>query len=65
MRELEKVLEEIENLKEMYKESEFALLEKGDLLCAYYKSDIESEKAKAISEAIEIILKYIDYVKCV
>ena len=64
MRELEKVLEEIENLKEMYKESEFALLEKGDLLCAYDKSDIESEKAKAISEAIEIIRKYIDDDKC-
>ena len=64
MQELEKILEEIENLKEMYKESEFALLEKGDLLCVYDESDIESEKVKAISEAIEIIQKHMNEDKC-
>lgn len=64
MQKLEKILEEIENLKEMYKESSFALLEKGDLLCVYDESDIESEKAKAISEAIAIIRKHMDDDKC-
>ena len=58
MQELEKILEEVEKLKEMYKESSFALLDKGNLPCEYDKSDIESAKVQAISEAVAIIRKH-------
>ena len=59
-RELEKTLEEIENLKEMYKEIAFALLDKGNLPCEYDKSDIESAKIQALSEAIAVIRKHMN-----
>ena len=58
MKKLEKILEEMEKLKEMYKESSFALLDKGNLPCEYDKSDIESAKVQAISEAVAIIRKH-------
>lgn len=60
MQELEKILEEIEKLKEMYKESAFSLIDKGNLPCEYDKSDIESAKVQAISEAITIIRKHMN-----
>ena len=59
-RELEKILEEIEKLKEMYKESSFALLDKGNLPCEYDKADIESTNAQALSQAIAIIRKHMN-----
>ena len=58
MQELEKILEEIEKLKKMYKESSLSLIDKGNLPCEYDKSDIESAKMQAISEAITIIRKH-------
>ena len=64
MQELEKILEDIEKLKEMYKESSFALLDKGNLPCEYDKSDIESAKVQAISESIAIIRKHMNDEKC-
>ena len=60
MQELEKILEEIARLKEMYKTSAFSLLDKGNLPCEYDKSDIESAKAQALSEAIAIIRKHMN-----
>ena len=60
MQELEKILEEIEKLKEMYKESALSLIDKGNLPCEYDKSDIESAKMQAISEAITIIRKHMN-----
>lgn len=60
MQKLEKILEEIEKLKEMYKESAFSLIDKGNLPCEYDKSDIESAKVQAISEAITIIRKHMN-----
>ena len=60
MQELEKILGEIEKLKEMYKESAFSLIDKGNLPCEYDKSDIESAKVQAISEAITIIRKHMN-----
>ena len=57
MQELEKILEEIEKLKDMYEESTFSLIDRGNLPCEYDKSDIESAKMQAISEAITIIRK--------
>lgn len=56
---LEKILQEIENLKKLYSENGFALMDKGNLPCEYDSSDIESAKVKAISETIEIIKKHI------
>ena len=58
MQELEKILEEIEKLKKMYKESSLSLIDKGNLPCEYDKSDIESAKMQAILEAITIIRKH-------
>ena len=60
MQELEKILEEIEKLKKMYKESSLSLIDKGNLPCEYDKSDIESAKMQAISEAITIIRKHMN-----
>lgn len=60
MQELEKILKEIEKLKEMYKESALSLIDKGNLPCEYDKSDIESAKMQAISEAITIIRKHMN-----
>ena len=60
MQELEKIVEEIAGLKEMYKASAFSLLDKGNLPCEYDKSDIESEKVQALSEAIAIIRKHMN-----
>ena len=60
MQELEKILKEIEKLKEMYKESALSLVDKGKLPCEYDKSDIESAKMQAISEAITIIRKHMN-----
>ena len=60
MQELEKILEEIARLKEMYKTSAFSLLDKGNLPCEYDKSDIESAKVQALSEAIAIIRKHMN-----
>lgn len=60
MQKLEKILEEIEKLKEMYKESALSLIDKGNLPCEYDKSDIESAKMQAISEAITIIRKHMN-----
>lgn len=60
MQELEKILEEIEKFKEMYKESALSLIDKGNLPCEYDKSDIESAKMQAISEAITIIRKHMN-----
>ena len=60
MQELEKILEEIEKLKEMYKESALSLIDKGNLPCEYDKSDIGSAKMQAISEAITIIRKHMN-----
>lgn len=59
MEKLEKILQEIENLKKLYSENGFALMDKGNLPCEYDSSDIESAKVKAISETIEIIKKHI------
>lgn len=58
--ELEKMLEEIEKLKEMYKESAFALLDKENLPCEYDECDIESAKVQALSEAIAIIRQHMN-----
>ena len=58
MQKLEKILEEMEKLKEMYEESTFSLIDRGNLSCEYDKSDIESAKMQAISEAITIIRKH-------
>ena len=60
MQELEKILEEIEKLKDMYEESAFSLIDKGNLPCEYDKSDIESAKMQAISEAITIIRNHMN-----
>ena len=60
MQELEKILEEIEKLKDMYEESVFSLIDRGNLPCEYDKSDIESAKMQAISEAITIIRKHMN-----
>ena len=60
MQELEKIREEIEKLKEMYKESALSLIDKGNLPCEYDKSDIESAKMQAISEAITIIRNHMN-----
>lgn len=60
MQELEKIVEEIAGLKEMYKASAFSLLDKGNLPCEYDKSDIESGKVQALSEAIAIIRKHMN-----
>lgn len=60
MQKLEKILEEIERLKEMYKTSGFSLLDKGSLPCEYDKSDIESAKVQALSETITIIRKHMN-----
>ena len=60
MQELDKILEEIEKLKKMYKESSLSLIDKGNLPCEYDKSDIESAKMQAISEAITIIRKHMN-----
>ena len=60
MQELEKIVEEIAGLKEMYKASAFSLLDKGNLPCEYDKSDIESEKVQALSEAIAIIRNHMN-----
>lgn len=60
MQELEKIMEEIEKFKEMYKESALSLIDKGNLPCEYDKSDIESAKMQAISEAITIIRKHMN-----
>lgn len=60
MKKLYKILEEIEKLKKMYKESSLSLIDKGNLPCEYDKSDIESAKMQAISEAITIIRKHMN-----
>ena len=60
MQELEKILKKIEKLKKMYKESSLSLIDKGNLPCEYDKSDIESAKMQAISEAITIIRKHMN-----
>ena len=60
MQELEKILEEIEKLKEMYEENTFSLIDRGNLPCEYDKSDVESAKMQAISEAITIIRKHMN-----
>ena len=60
MKKLYKILEEIEKLKKMYKESSLSLIDKGNLPCEYDKSDIESAKMQAIWEAITIIRKHIN-----
>ena len=61
MQELEKILEEIEALKECYEEHAFSLLDDGKYLsCVFDKSDIEAAKARALSVAIAIIKKYIN-----
>ena len=60
MQELEKILEEIGKLKEMYKESSFSLINKGNLPCEYDKSDIEAAKVQALSQAANIIRKHMN-----
>ena len=60
MKKLYKILKEIEKLKKMYKESSLSLIDKGNLPCEYDKSDIESAKMQAISEAITIIRKHMN-----
>lgn len=60
MQELEKILKKIEKLKKMYKESSLSLIDKGNLPCEYDKSDIESAKMQAISEAITTIRKHMN-----
>ena len=60
MQELEKILKKIEKLKKMYKESSLSLIDKGNFPCEYDKSDIESAKMQAISEAITIIRKHMN-----
>lgn len=60
MQELYKILKEIETLKKMYKENSLSLIDKGNLPCEYDKSDIESAKMQAISEAITIIRKHMN-----
>lgn len=56
---LEKISQEIDNLKKLYSENGLALMDKGNLPCEYDSSDIESAKVKAISEAIEIVKKHL------
>ena len=60
MQKLEKILKEVEKLKKMYKESSLSLIDTGNLPCEYDKSDIESAKMQAISEAITIIRKHMN-----
>lgn len=57
---LEKILEEIENLKKLYVEIAFASIGEGNLLCEYDKSDIEAAKAQAVSEVAAIIRKHLN-----
>lgn len=57
---LEKILEEIDNLKKLYKKSAFALIDEGNLPCKYDKSDTESAKVQALSEAMSIIRKHMN-----
>lgn len=60
MKKLYKILKEVEKLKKMYKESSLSLIDKGNLPCEYDKSDIESAKMQAISEAITIMRKHMN-----
>lgn len=57
---LEKILEEIENLKKLYVEIAFASIGEGNLLCEYDKSDIEAAKIQALSEVAAIIRKHMN-----
>lgn len=56
---LEKILQDIENIKEAYRGKGFSL-ERDDFveIVPYSKADIEYAKVKAISEVIEIIKKH-------
>ena len=60
MQELEKILKDIEKLKEMYKESACSLIDKGNLPWEYSKSDVEVAKMQALLEAIAIIRKHMN-----
>ena len=61
MRELEKILEEIKRLREMYNTSAFSLLDNGeDLSCEYDRTDIEFAKSQVLSEVITIIRNHMN-----
>ena len=60
MQELEKALEEIKRIKELYKNAAFMLLDRDYLPCEYDECDIESAKVQALSEAIAIIRQHMN-----
>ena len=61
MQELEKILEEIKRLREMYNTSAFSLLDNGEgLSCEYDRTDIEFAKSQVLSEVITIIRNHMN-----
>lgn len=60
MQDLDKILKEIEKLKQFYETKAFSLMKKNELPYEYDEIDIESAKVDAILDISDIICKHIN-----